>query len=533
MEHTPVLVVGGGPVGLATAVELAFHGVGCVLVEPRTDVSVAAPRAKTTSVRTMEHLRRWGVAEELRRRAPLKPEWSSDVVFCTTAAGEEITRFTGVLGLDLAGDDLAAEPSQQVVQPLVEQVLRERLAATDGVDLRLGWSAVAVEVGDDVVTATLVDPSGAVSTITADHVVGADGLRGVVRTAIGEHDRGRRLGAPNLNVVFRSPRLAERLVTERAVHYWTLDEGARGVIGPLDPDDDRWFAIAVGRPQDDADADPEAVVRAMIGADVPVEVLGTDRWQARSMVAQRYRAGRAFLVGDAAHQNPPWGGHGYNTGVGDAVNLGWKLAAVIHGWAPDALLDSYGSERRPVAEQTIAVAETNTRVLPGDEAMKAGVDADGSARAALARAVEDAKRLEFFCAGLVLGYGYGPGAGAAMGADQVADYVPRAAPGLRLPHRWLSPGLSLYDRLGRELTVLGRRGLAAPLVAAARGRGIPLTLVDDLDEETTRRVGAPLVLVRPDQHVAWLGAGLTEGEAVQVLEAALHGFAPAAVATRA
>jgi 2-polyprenyl-6-methoxyphenol hydroxylase-like FAD-dependent oxidoreductase len=525
--RTPVLIAGGGPVGLATAMELAHHGIECVVAEPRTTVSATRPRAKTTSARTMELFRRWpcaggkwSFADEIRRRAPLPVGWSSDIVFCTTATGREVTRFTGVLGLDLVASELAAEPGQQVGQPVVEQALRDALAAAPHVRVLYGYRAVSVTPAAGSVSGTLANERGQIIDFEADYVVGADGARSMVRAAMGARYEGGNAGRPNLSVVFRSPPLAGHLPGPPALHYWVLNPAAPGVVGPLDRDG-TWWAIATGRPDGDHDADPVAIVRALTGRDIPVEVLGTDPWQARALLADRYRAGRLFLAGDAAHQNPPWGGHGFNTGVGDAVNLGWKLAAVLRGWAPPALLDSYEAERRPVAEQTITIAAANTAALPTDLAAAATED-DDSAATVLATRIKASKRLEFYCLGLVLGYGYGPGAGTQT--TDGTDFAPRPRPGNRLPHHWIRPGLSLYDRLGPGFTLIGDPALAGPLLSLAAQRGVPLTVASDTGADTRGAFGADLVLVRPDQHIAWLGGRVSPAAAPVILTGALSGF---------
>jgi 2-polyprenyl-6-methoxyphenol hydroxylase-like FAD-dependent oxidoreductase len=517
----PVVVIGGGPVGLALAMELHHHGIGCTVIEPRTTVSAVRPRAKTTSARTMELFRRWGFAERIRSRAPIPVSWSSDVVFCTTAAGAEVTRFTGTLGLDLTGDDLVAEPGQQVGQPVVEQALRDALTELPDVRLRFGFRATGMNQDPDGVTVQVEDADGIASAIHAQYAVGADGARSVVRPAVGAVYEGGNAGRPNLSIVFRSAGLGA-LIPDRAVHRWVLNPAAPGVVGPMDLGD-VWWAIATGRPDDDRDADPVAIVRAMVGADIDVEVLGTDPWQARSLLATAYRRGRLLLAGDAAHQNPPWGGHGFNTGVGDAVNLGWKLAAVLHGWAPAELLDSYEAERRPVAADTIRIAGQNARTLASElasEALMSGPEAFAAVRPAAAEVVQRMKHIEFHCLGLVLGYGYGPRA-----AEQTADgsdFQPVAAAGNRLPHHWLAPGDSLYDHLGTGFAVLGTDQAAAPLVAAAEQRGVPVCHVGAGRVDTSARYGADVVLVRPDQHIAWLGGRLSVREADAVLDAVLH-----------
>ncbi|WP_375387115.1 FAD-dependent monooxygenase [uncultured Amnibacterium sp.] len=519
-DVVPVVVVGGGPVGLALATELGLQGIACAVIEPRAEVSTVRPRAKTTSARSMELFRRWGLADRLRARAPIPVDWSGDVVFCTTAAGAEVTRFTGTLGLDLSGSDLVAEAGQQIGQPVVEQVLRESLAEADGVTVLLGSRAIRIDADEDGVDVLVEDAAGRSSALRARYVVGADGARSIVREAMGAGYEGGNAGKPNLSIVFRSARLGG-LIHDRAVHRWILNPAAPGVVGPLDLGD-VWWAIATGRPEDDRDADPAALVRAMVGADIDVDVLGTDPWQARSLLAGSYRSGRLLLVGDAAHQNPPWGGHGFNTGIGDAANLGWKLAAVLQGWAPPALLDTYETERRPVAAATIAIAGRNARTLAtelaSDELM-AGPDRFAAARPAAAATVQRTKHIEFHCLGLVLGYGYGEGAG-----DQTtdgADFHPVAAVGNRLPHHWIGPGDSLYDHLGAGMTAIGDDADTASLVAAAVRRGIPIAAVPGGLVDALERFGAAVVLVRPDQHIAWLGQALTPAEADEVLDGVL------------
>ena len=255
-------------------------------------------------------------------------------------------------------------------------------------------------------------------------------------------------------------------------------------------------------------------------ADVDVEILATDPWQARMLLASSYGRGRIHIAGDAAHQNPPWGGHGFNTGVGDAINLGWKIAAVQRGWAPQVLLDSYESERRPVARLTIDVAATNTAALAVDLSdpalMDSGPDFD-RARDRAAEVIQRSKDAEFHSLGLVLGAGYTPEA--RRQASTLDDYRPGVAPGARLPHALTATGESLFDLLGPDLTVIGEREHADPLLQAARARGIPVVHVGPQPH-----LSEQLVLVRPDQVIAWAGSA---GEPMDpVLDAAVTGFGP-------
>ena len=346
-QETEVLVIGGGPVGLSAAVELGQRGVQCVVVEPRLVISQLRPRAKTTSARTMEHFRRWGLAERVREVAPLKVDWSQDVIFCTTLLGHEVTRFTSCFGLSPQRTEMFAESGQQIAQPLVEEVLREAVTDLKSCHLCLGWSLHSLEQHDDV-EATIVNEQGEQRQIRASYVLGCDGSRSVVRTAIGAHYVGTSDLRPNFGFVFRAPGLAEQLPHGPAVQYWVLNPAYPGVMGRMDMED-QWWAGVNGVSAETGQANPHALIHGLVGTEIDAEMLGTDPWTARMLLADRYRNGRVFLVGDAAHLNPPWGGHGFNTGIGDAVNIGWKVAAVLDGWGGDGLLESYEEERRPIA----------------------------------------------------------------------------------------------------------------------------------------------------------------------------------------
>jgi len=485
--RTPVLIAGAGPVGLALAVELGLRGVECLVIEPRLQPTRLRPRAKTLNARTMEHARRWGLAERLRAAAPLPVSWSADVSFCTSFLGEEITRFTGVLGLADDGD--SPERGQQLPQYILEEVLREVVTELPAVELRLGWRLQAL---DPAGLATLRDPAGKTWQVAAEYVVGADGARSVVREQIGARYVGSTALRANTGLVFRSRELVTAAPHPPAVQTWLLNRQTPGMMGPIDQNG-LWWLIAFG--VTDPGLDPVRLISGALGAELPVEVVSTDPWTARMELVDRCRSGRVFLIGDAAHLNPPFGGHGLNTGIGDAVDLGWKLAACLAGWAAPGLLDSYEAERRPLHRRVIDEATSNMATL-APELLDDDLD-----RSAVAQRITQTKRAEYFSSDLVLGYRYqhspvlpeSPAAG---------PWASCAASGRRLPHRWVSPGVSTLDLItGGHLILTADSALGARAARAAAAAGLPAT-VTQLSEALMRGLGAELIVVRPDQVVS-------------------------------
>jgi len=501
-EKVAVLVAGGGPAGLAAAAELSLHGVGCLVIEPRAEVSHRRPRAKTSSVRTMEHMRRWGLADAVRAAAPLKVAWSQRVTFCESLTGARITDFDGAFGLTTERDERFAEPGQQVPQPVVEEVLRAHLARRPAVELRLGHTVTELAEDDAGVTVTVRDAAGQTYQVRVDYVLGCDGYGGVTRDQIGANYVGRSDPRPNYNVVFRAPGFDTPLGP--AVQYWTVTAATQALTGRLDMDG-TWWAIMPRISAEYGAAHAAELISGLFGTAVKHELIASDPWTARMLVADKFTTRRVFLAGESAHVNPPFGGHGYNTSVGDAVNVAWKLAFVLRGWATPALLDSYETERRGVVEQTVASAAANMAALPAD------LTADPAA-------IRRAKSPEFFNLGLVLGYSYagspvikgggdGGGGGARPAVADVGTYTPSAEPGARLPHCWLPDGSSLYDQLGTGFTLVAPAGAGEAAVAdfseRARASRIPLTVTVSPRDYPWHD---EFLLVRPDQHIAWRAA---------------------------
>jgi len=504
-DSTQVLVSGGGPVGLAAAVELGQRGISCLVVEPRREVSRARPRCKTINVRTMEHARRWGIADRIRAAAPLSAQWSKDLVFATTLSGFTLSRFSGVFGLEPEGDRFP-EIGQQAGQFYLEEVLREVVDELPSATLELGSRVTGLEQDDSGVRVTISDASSNERVVEAEYVLGCDGPRSAVRDAIGAQYTGSDAGLPNFGMVFRAPELWKLVAHGRAVQYWIVNPFAPGVMGPLDGEE-LWWAGFMGVDRERGERDGTTLLRYAIGAETPIEVLSTDPWVATMQRANVNQRGRVFLAGDASHLNPPFGGHGLNTGIGDAVDLGWKLAAVLDGWGGLALLDSYDAERRPVHAKVIEEALANMGVLP-TELMNPDNAVEGpagdAARAKADAKIQETKRREFHAVDFVLNLGYGDSP--IVVPDERPDAGSGARPGFRLPHAYLKSGASIFDELGTGMTLLALSGEPAPdWEAACRDRGVPLSVLDLSAEAVGDHYGAEFVLVRPDQHVAWCG----------------------------
>lgn len=372
----------------------------------------------------------------------------------------------------------------------------------------------------------------------ARYIVGADGGRSFVRRSLGIGMQGRSAITRFVTQILRIPGLLSDPALRPALFHRVLSPEAACIIGPMDRDD-LWF---YGRQcaHDESTETIFAAAKAVIGEDHPAQIEMRDDWVVHSLIADRYRDGRALLIGDACHLHSPFGGHGMNLGIGDGADLGWKLAAALEGWGSDGLLDSYGIERRQAHEAVIESAAKNVASLSEHFADPA-LDAEGpegeAARARAAEAIERLKAPEFRSLGLVLGYRYAdspalaPDEGPAEPLE-VTRYRPAARPGRLAPHAWLEGEVSLHDRFGRGFTLLALGtdpAAAAPLEAAAQAAGIPLSVLALSDPKLRALYGCGWRLVRPDQHVAWAGETAPRPEA---LIPVMRGEAPFAAEAR-
>ena len=326
---------------------------------------------------------------------------------------------------------------------------------------------------------------GRTAVVSSAFLIGADGARSVVREAIGASMTGDGAFSRNYSIIFRAPELAVRNAHEPAIMYWMINEDVPSLLGPMD-EKDLWFFMATKLDVDPSTIDAVELIRRGSGiADLKVEIVGTDLWVAHRLVADRYSAGRVFLAGDACHLHPPFGGFGMNMGIGDAVDLGWKLSARLAGWGGEALLASYEAERRPVHERTIAEAVQNYSAV-SNELVRPALEEDSLRGEATRREVADiiqaVKVREFKTLGVILGLRYANSPiivsdGSEPPPEHFMLYVPSAHPGCLAPHLWLDDGSSLYDHFGPGFTLLATDDdtvSAHALATAATARGVPL-----------------------------------------------------------
>ena len=517
-NHVPVLIVGGGPIGLALAGDLGRRNVRARLVEQGED-RVGSAKMIVVSVRTMEFCRQLGIADEVRNWGfPL--DHPLDSVFCTSLLGHELGRVrTPPLTLQ-ADTPFSPERERPCPQTWFDPILQRHVRRFPQVTLSYQTKLISFVQDELGVTAQLAAANGRMETVTADYLVGCDGYGSTVRDLLGIEVRGNKHLDRSMSVYVRSVELGT--VHGLGAAYRFVFVGPAGPWAVLTTMDGRdlWRVQLIGRADLDVrQLDLDDAMHRMVGRRVAYTIEDTSSWVRKMTVADRFTDGRVFLAGDAAHAHPPNGGLGMNTGIQDAFDLGWKLDAVLRGWGGPALLDSYDVERRPACNRAAGESLRNYQRLTGPPP-EPHIAADGpvgdAARTRLgARLVEDNEKA-WHPIGVHLGYSYDPSPvivpdGSPRPEDDTVGYVPTARPGARAPHAWIGEGRSLLDLFGPGFTLLDFAGVpAGRLEDAARRRCVPLVRHRIEDGDAYALYGRALVLVRPDGHVAWRGDGLPD-----------------------
>lgn len=516
-EETFVLIVGGGPVGLTLALDLGKRGVPAILVNEYTETA-RQPKCNYINTRTMEHFRRLGVADEI-RSSGLASDFPRAIAYRTRFCGHELGRIPlSFLALkEWPGPEYPLNISQLVVEP----ILKKHAEEVPGVSIRFGWRMVAMSQEEHGVEATIEDVgTGERRMVRACYAVGADGSRSIVRNVIGTGMSGEDGSAVRnfvsgtmLAYFFQSETLLARAGHEPSVMTWIINHDARGYVMSQNGRDRFVAHFQVPADVDWQSLDSSDVLARMLGPGIDYTIISQGPWTGGlALIADKYAQDRVFLAGDAAHLFTPLGGFGLNTGVGDAINLGWKLAAIHDGWGGPGLLESYEAERRPIGERNSRIgvkcaARKDHWEIPED--INEDTAEAEAKRKALGAHIEVDDREEYATIGVQLGERY---LSPIISSDPLETpppdpwdhYVPSDAAGARAPHFTLPDGRSLYDVLGNGFGLLAFGSAdSSPIEHAAATCGVPMTVVRL--PERPQDYCHDLILVRSDHHIAWSG----------------------------
>ncbi|ABQ71514.1 monooxygenase, FAD-binding (plasmid) [Rhizorhabdus wittichii RW1] len=524
-----VFIVGGGPCGLMLSIDLSRRGIPSILLDakPRTAKN---PQANATQARTMEHYRRLGFSKEIRSLG-LPKDYPTDIAYFTRYSKQELARFQLPSSGDadaairkIGGSWTGAELPHRVPQMYVEEVLRRHAEASELASVNYGWRMIDFEQGADGVSATVEEAAtGKQQKIRAEYLVGADGARSIVRSALGISYAGETgvhrdfFGGTMVALYLRAPDFYDQVKASRAWMYWAFNRERRSWLAAVNGKDEFSFHTQL-KPGEDATIDEaraHELFQQVMGMALDIEIIDMGTWVAgHALYVEQMVSGRVILAGDAAHLFTPAGGLGYNTAVEDAVNLGWKLAAILKGQAGPELLASYEFERSKLAKRNTGyargLADSIGNFIPSpalEEDSPEGV----AARKEASDYLNTHARKEFNIPGVTFGGRYDGSAvivpdGSDAPPDTRNEYIQSATPGGRPPHIWLDDGRSLYDTFGFEWTLLRLvpgAGAGADLIAAAEARGLDLKVVDVPTSEARALYESDCVIIRPDQIVGW------------------------------
>jgi 2-polyprenyl-6-methoxyphenol hydroxylase-like FAD-dependent oxidoreductase len=525
--ETSVLIAGGGPVGLTLAMDLASRGIDVTVLETRRAGEPPNVKCNQVSARSMEIFRRLGLADKIRNTG-LPPEFRIDVSLCVSATGQELSRIKlpsragRVRGEK--GDDGAwptAEWPHRINQLFLEPLLFSEASARPRIRILNRTEFVGFSQDANGVTSTARDlDSGDTNTIRSRYLAGCDGGRSAVRRAMGSKLAGIEVVQRVQSTYFRAPKLMSMLPGEPCWMYLAFNPRRCGTMMSIDGKE-RWLIhnfLYNGEPDYDS-VDRDWAIRNILGVgpEFEYEIISKEDWIGRRLVADRFQNGRVFIAGDAAHLWIPHAGYGMNAGIADAGNLAWMLAAVLQGWAEPALLDAYQAERQPITDQVSHFAFNMSKSISQQRReISADIERDDAVgeatRAQIGREAYELYVQQQCCGGLNFGYFYADSPivaydGAAHPAYSMGKFESSSVPGCRAPHVWLSDGRSLYDALGDGYGLIRfDPGVSVDgLIAEAKQRGVPLTVLDVADAGAAATYQKKLVLVRPDRHVAWRG----------------------------
>lgn len=548
---TPVLIVGGGPVGLCLSIDLNYRGVPHVLIE-QSDGTIEHPRTGLVAIRTMEAFRQWGLAEDV-RRCGFPENYELSMVFCTSMTGLLLDREPYPSMAQAPTPPETPEKKQRCPQLWLQPILARHAAVGSHGKVLYQHRFERFEHNEQEVLVEVSDlTKNEMLTFRTQYVVACDGATSQVRQQAGINMEGRLLSY-SVNILARIPKLIERSTMGEGERYMFV--GPEGMWGNLTVVDgsEIWRLTVLGSEERmNLDTfDPHAWLRKALGTEadpdrIPYDILSVTPWRRSEMLAERFHEGRIILAGDSAHTMSPTGGMGMNTGVQEALDLGWKLQGLIEGWGGPELLNSYDLERRPIAKRNISFSTLNFKAwqdTPDPQAVCDDTPEGAAVRAAIGKRLRDSTRVEWESMGLQLGHRYDHSPiclddGTPPTPDDFREYVPTSRPGSRAPHAWLPDGRSILDLFGKAFVLLyfpteetPRKGQSTPSLSKAASetlnqaeisalrqafavRNIPFTDASIPSPAIASLYEAPYVLVRPDGHVAWRGSHIPDPDKI-------------------
>jgi 2-polyprenyl-6-methoxyphenol hydroxylase-like FAD-dependent oxidoreductase len=511
-DAAPVTILGAGPAGLALANELSWRGIRCILIDRLTQ-PLDFPTSESIHARTMEHFRRWGIADDV-RNAGFPLDMPRSVSFVTRLKGYDLGRVERPSNREQQRFSGTISPEGPIWCPkfLFEEVMRRRLREAETTEFLSGHEVTGFtqdEAGVEISVHELATDRK--FTLRSSFLAACDGASSGTRKALGIDFEGTFAEGRNLGIFLRSPALADIMTARRGVMADIVNADFSANISAVDGKD-LWRLIVFMRDGDPGALDPLTCVYKAVGSDIDVEILDARTWAGHTVVANCFKSGRVFLVGDAAHLLWPRGGFGMNTGVGDAVDLGWKLDATLRGWGGAELLSSYEMERRPVAIRNVTEAAGNYRAeaaLPISPLLDEPGPQGDAKRLRTSQAILATRTREWNTIGLQLGYIYegSPICWHVQEPTRETDggsYVPTTRPGARAPHVWLSDHKSTVDHYGRGFCLVHRADVdVSTFSTAAAERNIPFSKLQLAGKDQEVLYEKAMVLVRPDGQVAW------------------------------
>ena len=523
--NTDVLIVGGGPTGLTLAIDLGRRGVRCMLIEQK-ERPAFLPKMERINARSMEIYRRMGLAPKI-RAAGLRPDCPMDVYIILTLTQPPLLRLP-YPSVEQARASIRAvndgtsplEPYQLISQYTLEPLLKSVAEALPSVTVRYAHEFLSLRQDGDGVTARVRAADGGMQEVRAAYLVGCDGGGSAVRREldIGLSGEGNLLALRQ--ALYRCDELFDRMPLGdgpgHGRHYHVADAKSSFLI--MQDSTRHWTLHSVV----DTDQEMRSAFERVVGVPVKYEMLSCAPWRQNLLLADAYGKDRVFLAGDAVHLVIPTGGLGMNSGVGDAIDLSWKLAATLSGWGGPALLRSYEIERRQIGERNVGASRYATigrrkwrSMWRPDIAEQTPAGAATRRNLAAVADIEQRKSNEMI--GAELGYRYvdSPIVCNIPGGPEhlFREYAPTTWPGARLPHVWLDDGTPVQDRIGDGYTVLklgNGKADAGTLTRALAARGAPVAVLDVPDQAARDVYGYDLVLIRPDMHVVWRGNAAPE-----------------------